>query len=262
MSEKTGCGPVLKHWRSIRGLSQLQLSIAAGVSTRHLSFLESGRSKPSREMLLTLATALDIPLREQNALLHSAGFAEPWSKSTIDSNELGAVSRALAFVLERSEPNPCIVLDRHWNVMQTNSAALRLLGWLVDHPSELAQPLNAARLLFSKSLRPHIVNWHEAASSFIQRLHREAMSGDAGSQALVRDALASDVPADWRAPNLENVTFPFVPLVLEKGGTRISLFTTITSLGTPLDVTLQELRIESYFPVDDASAKALARLAS
>ncbi len=256
------CGAVLRHWRSVRGLSQLQLSIAAGVSTRHLSFVESGRSKASREMLLILAQALDIPLREQNALLHSGGFAEPYAKSSLDSRDLDAVQRALRFVLERSEPNPCIVVDRHWNVLQTNSSALRLLGWLLE-PSDLAalQPLNAARFLFSDALRPFIMNWHDAAASFIQRLHREALSGDPKSAELVKAALASPgVPADWRVPNLERVTLPFVPLVLEKKGTRVSLFTTITTLGTPLDVTLQELRIESYFPVDDASARALAQL--
>jgi transcriptional regulator with XRE-family HTH domain len=245
-------------------LSQLQLSVNAGVSTRHLSFIESGRSKPSRDMLLLLAQALDIPLREQNALLHAGGFAEPWSAASFDSRELDSVRRALAFVLERSEPNPCIVVDRHWNVLQTNNAALRLLGWLLD-PDALAaiQPLNASRLLFSMALRPHIINWHDAASSFIQRLHREAMSGDPKSAELVKDALsAPGVPSDWRVPNLEAATLPFVPLVLEKNGTRISLFTTITSLGTPLDVTLQELRIESYLPTDDASARALAQLAS
>jgi len=213
-------------------------------------------------MLLILAQALDIPLREQNALLHSGGFAEPYAKSSLDSRDLDAVQRALRFVLERSEPNPCIVVDRHWNVLQTNSSALRLLGWLLE-PSDLAalQPLNAARFLFSDALRPFIMNWHDAAASFIQRLHREALSGDPKSAELVKAALASPgVPADWRVPNLERVTLPFVPLVLEKKGTRVSLFTTITTLGTPLDVTLQELRIESYFPVDDASARALAQL--
>lgn len=258
------CGAVLRHWRSVRGLSQLELSIAAGVSTRHLSFIESGRSKPSREMLLLLAQALDIPLREQNTLLHAAGFAEPWRASSFDSRDLDPVRRALDLVLQRSEPNPCVVVDRHWNVLQTNNAALRLLGWLID-PNDLAaiQPLNASRLLFSSALRPHIENWHDAAASFIQRLHREAMSGDPKSAELLRDALAAPgVPSDWRVPNLERVTLPFVPLVLSKNGTRISLFTTITSLGTPLDVTLQELRIESYLPSDDASAQALAQLAS
>src|SRR5215472_8907422 len=164
MDERTAspCGEVLRYWRGLRGKSQLQLSSLAGVSTRHLSFVESGRSKPSRQMLLTLAEALDIPLRERNALFHAAGFANPYPERDLDAPELASALRALRLVLERLEPYPCTVLDQGWNVLLANEAAMRLLGWLLE-PAALAalQPLNAARVLFSKELRPFVANWRE-----------------------------------------------------------------------------------------------------
>lgn len=256
---------MLRYWRGVRSLSQLDLAIAAGVSTRHLSFIESGRAQPSRQMLLMLAESLDVPLRERNALLHAGGFAEPYAATPLDAPELASVERALRFLLERTEPYPCIVVDRHWNVLLANEAATRMLAWLVEPEQLLAmQPLNAARFLFSEAVRPFLVNWEEVASSFIQRLHREALSGDATTKSLVKGLLATPgVPHDWRArtPDLEHASSPFVPVVLERGPLRLSLFTTITTLGTPLDVTLQEMRIETYFPADEATAQALTRMA-
>ena len=124
MANVSACGAVLRHWRGVRGLSQLQLSLAAGVSTRHLSFVESGRANPSRDMLLVLAEALAIPLRERNSLLHAGGYAEPYARRPLDACELEPVKRALEFVLERSAPNPCTVVDRHWNVVMANRELL------------------------------------------------------------------------------------------------------------------------------------------
>ncbi len=250
---------MLRYWRGVRGRSQLDLAALAGVSTRHLSFVESGRSQPSRQMLVTLAEALDIPLRERNALFHAAGFANPYPERALDAPELASVLRALRLVLERLEPYPCTVLDRYWNVLLTNEAATHLLAWLLE-PAGLAavQPLNAARLLFSAELRPFLVNWRDIAASFIHRLHREAMTGDDKTRTLVAELLAAPgIPTDWRTPNLERAMSPFVPIVLERDGRRLGFFTTITTLGTPLDVTVQEMRIETYFPTDAATEEAL-----
>src|SRR5262249_14822111 len=157
---------------------------------------------------------------------------------------------ALRFLLDRIEPNPCVVVDRWWNVLLANQASMRMTMWL--SPEGVAQPLNAARFLFSPPVRAHLRNWRDVASDFVQRLHREALAGDEITKALVKELLAMPgVPSDFRVPNLERAASPFIPVVLERDSTRLSLFTTITSLGTPLDVTLQELRIETYFPTDE-----------
>jgi len=197
-------GDQLRHWRSVRGLSQLELGMRAGVSTRHLSFVESGRANASREMLHVLADALDVPLRERNALLGAAGFAQPYRESELDGADLAAVRRALSSMLDRLDPYPCIVLDRHWNVTLANGGALRMLAALLS-PDELAQlqPLNAARLLFHPVMRPRVANWEVAAGSFVQRLHREALSGDIGSRALLDEVCSMpDVPKRWRVADL------------------------------------------------------------
>jgi transcriptional regulator with XRE-family HTH domain len=252
-------GALLKHWRGVRNMSQLDLAARAGVSARHVSFVESGRSKASREMLHLLAEALDVPLRERNALLSAAGFASAYTESSLDAQDLATVRRALVKLLERFDPYPCVVLDRHWNVTLANDGALALLGSLLTS-EELAtlQPLNAARLLFAPAVRPKVKNWHAAGGAFIQRLHREALAGDGAARALVDEILAMPgVPASFHSPDLDRPTLPVLPLELVRGDQVLRFFTTITTLGTPLDVTLQELRIETYVPMDEATERAL-----
>jgi transcriptional regulator with XRE-family HTH domain len=257
----TACGALLRQ-RTVRGLSQLDLSTRAGVSARHLSFVESGRARASRDMLHVLAEALDIPLRERNALLSAAGFASGYRESALEGEDLATVRRALSTMLERLEPYPCTLLDRHWNVMQANVGATKLLLALLGAERLSAmQPLNAARLLFHPFVRPLVVAWEETAGAFVHRLHREALAGDAIAQSLVDELLAlPGVPRRWQVPDLERPTLPVLPLKLLLGDVRLSLFTTITTLGTPLDVTLQELRIETYFPSDAATEIALRSL--
>jgi transcriptional regulator with XRE-family HTH domain len=255
-------GDHLRHWRTVRGMSQLELGMRAGVSTRHLSFVESGRANASREMLELLADALDVPLRERNALLGAAGFAQAYPESSLEGEDLAAVRRALSSMLERLDPYPCIVIDRHWNVTLANGGAMRLLSAILA-PDELAQlqPLNAARLLFHPVMRPRVANWEAAAGAFVQRLHREALSGDPSSRALLDEVVSMPgVPKRWRMADLDRVSLPVIPVELVRGDVRFRLFTTLTTLGTPLDVTLQELRIETYFPADDATDAALRAL--
>jgi transcriptional regulator with XRE-family HTH domain len=252
---------LLKRWRDLRKFSQLELAEQAGVSSRHLSFIESGRSQPSRQMLLTLADALEVPLRERNALLSAAGFAPVYSQRALDSPEVAAVLKSIEQVLERMDPFPCVVMDHLWEVQRANQAALRLISLFVP-PDEIEQPLNLVKLLFAPSMRKTIENFEQIAPAFAQQLHGETLAGDDEARALLDQVLKQPgVPDAWRKPELGAQLPPVVPLVLRKDDLRLSLFTTLATLGTPLDVTLQELRIETYLPADEATAKALKALA-
>ena len=255
-------GALLKHWRGVRSMSQLELAHRAGVSTRHVSFVESGRSRASREMIHLLAEALDVPLRERNALLSAAGFAAAYTENALDTEDMATVRRALVSLLDRLDPFPGVVLDRHWNVQLANKGALGLLGVLLT-PEELATlyPLNAAMLVFQPCVRPKVKNWNAVAGDFVQRLHREALSGDDGSKHLLERILAlPDVPKNFARADLDRVSLPVLPLELVHGDVVLRFFTTITTLGTPLDVTLQELRIETYVPMDETTESLLRGL--
>jgi transcriptional regulator with XRE-family HTH domain len=255
-------GALLRQWRSRQKLSQLELALRADVSARHLSFVETGRAQPSREMVLLLAEVLDVPLRERNRLLRAAGFADQYRETALDDPELAAARRALEFVLDRHEPFPAAVVGPAWDVRMANRAAMRLI---LHFAPQGGQRPNLMRLLFdSRGARPFVVNWEEVASGMIQRVHREALAGGPGcpSEALLRELLDQpDVPADWRQPDLLRDAAPFFQLVLEKDGLRLALFTTIATFGTPHDVTLQELRLETFFAADEATDAALRRLA-
>ncbi|MFT3838780.1 MAG: helix-turn-helix transcriptional regulator [Myxococcaceae bacterium] len=256
----TGCGTLLKRWRDLRKLSQLELAENAGVSSRHLSFIESGRSQPSRQMLLTLADALEVPLRERNALLTAAGFAPVYSQRDLDSPEIAAVLKSIEGVLERLNPFPCVVMNHLWEVQRANQAAMRLIAYYVD-AEDLEQPLNLVKVLFTPSMRKVVENFAQIAPAFAQQLHREVLAGDQEAKALLDELFKQPgVPDSWRKVDLDSHLMPVVPLVLNKNGLKLSLFTTLATLGTPLDVTLQELRIETYLPADDATAKALEEL--
>ena len=256
-----GFGPLLRQWRTRRRLSQLELALEAGVSTRHLSFIETGRAQPSREMVLLLARALDVPLRDRNDLLTTAGYAPIYRASSLDAPALAQVRRALDFILRQQEPYPALVLDRHWNVLQVNEGSARVQAAFLDPAASaaLGQP-NAMRLMFHPSgFRPFIVNWEATAASLIQWLHRDAAGGraDAETHRLLEELLAyPDVPRQWRRLDLDASPAPFLPIELAKGDLRLRYFTTLTTLGTPHDITLQELRIESFFPADEATESA------
>jgi transcriptional regulator with XRE-family HTH domain len=250
-------GELLRHWRGVRHLSQLALAGEVATTQRHLSFIESGRSQPSRAMLLRLARTLDIPIRERNQLLLAAGFAPLYREAGLESEEATQVRAAVERVLEAHEPYPAVVMDRHWNVLTTNSAAGAFFGWLLGE-RELEGPPNVIRLMFDPDgLRPFVHNWEDIAEALIQRVHREAVGGfpDAETVALLDQALGyPGVPSQWRTPDFRNPPLPVVPVDFQKHGLALSYFSTVTTLGTPQDAMLQEIRIESFFPSDDATA--------
>ena len=247
-----------RRWRQQRQLSQLQLAEAADVSQRHLSWLETGRSRPSRNMVLRLSEALDIPLRERNSLLLAAGFAPLYRESGLDEPSMTPVRNALSLMLAHHEPMPALVLDRRWNLIMGNKACARLLSLLgLSHDdTSSAEPVNLARVtLAPEGLRRLIVNADEALPLFVQRMRSEALaSGDAGTiaevEALIRSA--GDLP---EAPATPSPLLPVLPLELAIDGLHLALFTVLSTFGTPQDVTTDELRIESFFPADEATRR-------
>jgi transcriptional regulator with XRE-family HTH domain len=259
-------GRLLRQWRARQRMSQLDLAVEAGISSRHVSFIETGRAQPSREMVVLLAQVLDMPLRDRNALLTVAGYAPIYRETSLAAPVMAQVRRALDFILRQQEPYPALVLDRHWNVLKVNEGSARVQASFLD-PVAVAGlgPPNAMRLMFHpQAFRPHIVNWEATAASLIQWLHRDAVNGfgDAETRALLQELLSyPDVPHRWRTIDLDASTAPFLSIQFRKAELDLRFFTTLTSLGTPHDITLHELRIESFFPADEATEAALQRLA-
>jgi transcriptional regulator with XRE-family HTH domain len=260
MEHATTFGPLLRHWRQVRAVSQEQLAELSEVSTRHISFIENGRSSPSREMVLILGSALDLPLRERNTLLGAAGFASVYAESPLDSPEMAPVQRALDHLLRHQEPFPAAVVDRAWNVQRLNDGATRVLGALMAAAPVKVDPTTLGNLLVAilhpAGLRSIIVNWSDVAGELLGRLHREALQdarGDGARRMLERVRTLPDMPEQLLRPSLTRQPSVFIPLHVTHQGRDVRFFTTITSLGTPLDVTAQETRIESYFPADEAT---------
>jgi transcriptional regulator with XRE-family HTH domain len=260
-------GRLVRTWRLARHLSQEQLAERALVSTRHLSFVENGRSRPSSELLCSLCEALDIPLRERNTLLLAGGYAPAFSAGSLDGDELVSLRRAVDHILRQQEPYGAVVVDRYWNVLRLNQGATRLLSCFP--PTSEAGAANMTNVLLATfhpgALRPYIVNWEEVAGTILLRLQRElaTMPDDReGTHLHARLLALPGVPASWRTPDPATPAQPFVPLHLRHpSGLELRLFSLITTVGTPMDVTAEGLRIESYFPVDEATEVALRSLA-
>jgi transcriptional regulator with XRE-family HTH domain len=259
----TTFGTLLREWRTARRLTQEQLAFDAEVSTRHLSCLENGRALPSREMVLVLGSALDVPLRERNTLLVSAGFTAVYRETNLDAPEMASVRQAVDFILARQEPYGALLVDAAWNVHRANDGARRLLAALSDVPSEVSS--NLLRLtLDARGLRRFCANWEQVACAAVERAHREAAAeGPNGPVArILAEVLAlPEVPQGFRRPTLATPLPVIVPIQLKLGSIELSLFSTITTLGTPADIAAQELRIESWFPADEASDRLLHSLA-
>ena len=251
-------GALLRRWRDTRGRSQLDLAMDMGVSQRHISFIESGRSSPSRALLLGLSNALDIPLRDRNALLLAAGYAPMYAEPAWDAAEMRVVHRALERMLRQHEPYPALVMDRHWNVLMTNDATPRFFGQFVDL-RRFPKPRNLLRLMFEpQGLRPFVANWDEVAASLFQRVHREAVGGiiDDVTRHLIDELLAlPGVSPDWRTADVSG-TSPVVPIRFSQDGRETSWFSMVSTVGTPQALAAQELRVECMFPVDEARALA------
>jgi transcriptional regulator with XRE-family HTH domain len=257
-------GPLLQFWRRARQMSQLALAHEASVSPRHVCFLETGRAKPSREMVLLLADALQVPLRERNALLLAAGFAPLFRESSLDDSSLEPVRLAIDAIMAQQEPFPAVVMNRRWDIVATNGSARRFFGWLLDG-SDTAPPTNVLRMMFDpRWIRPYVENWDAVAETLVRRVHREAVGGvlDEGMVALMKEILSyPGVPRRWQTPDLSTPLVPVIPVRFAKDGRAFSFFSTVTVIGTPQDVTLQELRIECFFPADASTTEASRRLA-
>ena len=260
-------GQLIKQWREQRRLSQLSLAVDAEISTRHLSFIETGRAQPSRDMVLLLARALEVPPRGRNDLLTAAGFAPVYRETGLDAPEMTNVRRALDFILRQQEPFPGLVIDGHWNLLMSNDGAGRLMALFLT-PEDMAavgpRP-NAMRLFYHpRGMRPYVVNWEASAVALIQWLHLDIARGigDAETRRLLDELLSyPDVPQKWRTLDLDITPAPFLAVEMRKGDLRIKFFSTLTSLGVPYDITLHELRVECFFPADAATETLLRDLA-
>jgi transcriptional regulator with XRE-family HTH domain len=259
MSRTQSFASRLRWWRSHRGLSQLDLAARAGISQRHLSFLELGRAQPSREMVMRLAAALDVPLRQQNALLIAAKFAPVWRQTDLAAPELAEVNQALDYMLGQQEPFPAVAVDRHWNLLRGNAGAVRLVEFLVG-PLEVGTAVNLADALVAPDvLRPYLLNWTEVVGYFIRSVEADAAADGAPETAAVLERLLAypDARRAISATASEPAPTPVLAMHFRKGATELKLFTTIATLGTPQDITLQELRVECFFPMDAATAATL-----
>lgn len=254
-----GVGDLLREWRQRRRMSQLVLATEAQISSRHLSFVESGRAVPSREMILRLAERLEVPLRARNALFVAAGYAPLFRERPLDDPQLSAARQAVELVLRAHEPFPALAVDRHWTMIAANGALAPLVAGAA--PRLLEPPVNVLRLsLHPEGLASSIVNWFAWRAHVLQRVERQAQtSGDAVLEALVEELAAypappgaEDVPGDTEMPS--DIV---VPLLLRTALGTLSFFSTTTVFGTPVDITLAELAIEAFFPSDEQTGEAL-----
>lgn len=261
-------GTSLRSWRNARRFSQLQLANEADVSARHISFLENGKARPSREMVVHLGIALDLPLRDRNALLHAAGFAPVYSHSDIDAPEMNEVRTVLRTILDAYTPNPAIVVDRAGDIVDSNTAALMMIGATVPFESEALGPVpNINRLTFHPDgVRGQTRNWPDVASNVLQRLAREQSFRPADERvaALLDEMLGyPDVAELERHPGVPTGAELMVTFDIETfAGDAMRLMTTIATIGAPYDVTVDELRLETFFPMDDATSAILDSWAS
>jgi transcriptional regulator with XRE-family HTH domain len=263
LSPATGVGGLLREWRSRRRLSQLDLALEAEVSPRHLSFVETGRSRPSRELLLHLAEHLEVPLRERNALLVAAGYAPVYRNTPLDALEMAPLRDALDKILAGHEPYPALVVDRRWDLVAMNRPAFAILTDSVA-PELLTPPVNTLRVaLHPQGLAPRIVNLREYSAHLLERLHRQTVaSADAELVALHDELRRYPGVCDEPSVPTDPASMLFVPMRL-RGPDNVTLtfFSTLATFGTALDITIEELAVESFFPADQQTGEALRALA-
>jgi transcriptional regulator with XRE-family HTH domain len=255
---------LLKHWRNVRRLTQIELAGDANVSARHLCFLETGRAQPSREMVQLLGSALDLPLEERNALHVAAGFVPPYGHQGLAADNLQHVRQAFDFILRQQEPYPGIVIDGHWDVRIRNEASRRLFKTFhesYEMESDIAD--NTMHVVFHpRGLRQFIVNWNEFAGQMIQILHREVAQGSSVAAQLLDEIMTyPGLSAEWRRPRNSAASSPVMTMQLAKGDFRLAFFSTFTTLAMPTDAALQKLKIECFYPADSATAEKSRELA-
>lgn len=246
-------GDLLRQWRRLRGVSQLHLALDAGVSQKHVSFIESGRSTPSAQMVVELAAALGVPLRERNALLMAAGHAPRYSDAGLDAPTMSRLRSGLSRLLHQNEPYPALVMDRHWNVLFANDASPRFFQCFTDM-SARPPPRNLLHLMFDpEGVRPFVLDWPATSRMLIQRVYREAPGQvvDLGTRELL-DGLAGYPDADiGRSAAGAAATSPMIPLRFQRHGVTLSYFSLVTTVGTPQAIAAEELRLECMMPADD-----------
>ena len=259
-------GRAIREWRTARRYSQLALGLEAEISPRHLSFIESGRTRPSRAMILRLAEVLDVPLRDRNALLLAAGFAPGFAERPLSDPELAQIQEGLAFMLEQLEPVPVVVVDRGWNVVRSNAGAARFVARLLDPIPEIfaARPNSLRLLLHPDGLRRAIVNWPEVAAALLRQLRRAVHGApdDPVVEALYREIGAyPDLPRSFPHADDRETEPVVVPLHVRTQGFEVRLLSMMGTLARAHDVTVQELRLETLVPADRPSLDALRGLA-
>ncbi len=257
--DKSPAGTMLRDWRQARRMSQLDLALDAGISARHVSYVETGKAKPSRDMIGILADVLELPLRERNALLNAAGYAPEYCETTLESQQMAPVRQAVEYILKHHDPYPALVTNRHWDLQSVNRSFVRIFSKFLDAPSRHKNMLH--QVFDPADIRSAIVNWEEMALDLIHHLHNQIASSptDARSRALLDEILAyPGVPEGWRRRGIGSATQPLLTCLFRKGDLELRFFSAFTTFGTPWDVTLEELRIESMFPADEKTA-ALCR---
>jgi transcriptional regulator with XRE-family HTH domain len=249
-------GELLRYWRNLRGKSQFELSLDTGGSQRHMSFIESGRSVPSRQVLMEVAQALDIPLRDRNTLLLAAGYAPMYSDGAWNGEEMKSVTSVLERMLRQHEPFPAVVMDRYWNVLMANESTPRFFNSFTELAVKKS-PRNILHLMFDpERMRPFIANWESAAKSLLERVYRESVGRvvDDKTRELLAALLAyPDVKTEWKSPKGLSAApaTPMIPLGFIKGKKVLNYFSMVTTVGTPQTIAAQELRIECLYPVDE-----------
>jgi transcriptional regulator with XRE-family HTH domain len=262
---RQGFGDLLRYWRRVRAMSQLDLAAAASTTPRYMSFVETGRSRPSREMVLRLATALDVPLRDRNGLLVAAGFASIYPEHDLDHPAIDRVMAALDRVLDQHAPYPAVVMDRRWDVVRVNRGAAHLFAGLCA-PDPVPDPANVLRMMLEPGpVRTAVENWDQVAPSLLERARREAVGGvlDLVTADLVqRLRTGPDAAVFAAAPRSITPLVPVIDVHFNFDESTLRWFSVVSTIGTPVDITAQELRLEAFFPSDDATAARWRRISS
>jgi transcriptional regulator with XRE-family HTH domain len=249
-------GELLRHWRDLRGKSQFELSLDTGGSQRHISFIESGRSVPSRQILTEIAQALDIPLRDRNTLLLAAGYAPVYSEGAWNAEEMKSITSVLERMLRQHEPFPAVVMDRYWNVLMANESTPRFFNSFTELAVKKS-PRNILHLMFDpERMRPFIANWENVAKSLFERVYRESVGRVVDEK--TKELLAAlqaypGVKADWKSSKASagGPTMPMIPIGFVKAKKVLSYFSMVTTVGTPQTIAAQELRLECMYPLDE-----------
>ena len=257
-------GDLLRSWRSERQLSQAELALTVETPSRHISFLETGRSNPSRDMVFRLSAALQVPLRDRNLLLRAAGLADAYAVHDIASDEMSTIHGAVIRLMTAHDPYPSFAIDRSWNVVDMNASAQFLVSHLVGGTgSNAAAGLNILDLAFDpQGLRPHIETWEDFARQTVQRLHREALGPTDLRNALDRIKKYPDLPDRWWHFDVKYTPNPVFPICLKIADAQLGLFSVIASIAMPTNALAQELRVETFFPVDEGAEALLLDLQS